>query len=68
MRARCGRLLVATLIALATLPNSGCSESRPPLKIAEPLSPAEERRWQELWKQGPGPPAAERDDIVGDAR
>lgn len=68
MHARCGRLLAATLIALAMLSTAGCSESRPPLRIAEPLSPAEEQRWRELWKQGPGPPTTERDDSVGEAR
>jgi hypothetical protein len=54
----------AALVAIAMLLTAGCSESRPPLRIAEPMSPAEEQRWQELWKQGSGPPEAALEDAA----
>lgn len=37
---------------LTALAAAGCSEPLPPIKIAEPLSPEEERRWNTLWEKG----------------
>jgi hypothetical protein len=59
-----GRIGAAAFIVSMMVLVTGCSESRPPLRIAEPLSPAEEQRWQELWKQGSGPPEAALEDAA----
>jgi hypothetical protein len=56
-----GRILRALMTVAAGTLVAGCSEGRPPLRIAEPLSPAEEQRWHELWKQGSGPPETDQD-------
>ena len=56
---------MAVFVTAAFLAAPGCSESRPPLKVASPLTPAEEKRWNELWQQGSGPPDAEREAAAG---
>jgi hypothetical protein len=65
MPASGGRIGAAAIVVTVTLLTAGCSEPRPPLRIAEPLSPAEEQRWQELWTQGSGPPEAALEDAAG---
>jgi len=49
------RVAWLTMTGLAFLGLAGCSEPLPAIKIAEPLSADEEKRWNELWKQGSEP-------------